>query len=166
MKPVLCAALLATVALAEARAVDVSGVYENFGSMVAAGAEAADGAISLQGLCNLDFDYGAHRALHADTDRVVITQTDLIFRIECKTSDGNVVWSGQWSQGIGYRADDRQVELVFHSRRLAQDYFGFTLRTVGDQNLLLIEVQRVNSTYFGPVAKPIGSFLFSRLPRK
>lgn len=159
MKTLLLSCLLA----ATLRAVDVSGTYENAGSMVSPDSAAATGTISLQGLCSLEFDHALTRALHTQTDRVVVRQADSTFSIECKDRDGAVTWSGRWARDAGYGVDPGQVNLLFRSKRFEFDGFLFSLSLAGDGQLLLVDVRRVNTTPFGPVAKPIGVFLFSRV---
>jgi len=72
MKRLLFIGLFAAVTWVGARAVDLSGSYENAGSMVSPGSAAEAGIISLQGLCSLEFDHALTRALHTQTDRVVV----------------------------------------------------------------------------------------------
>lgn len=145
------------------RAVDVSGTYENAGTMVSPGTETDVGVISFQGLLGLEFDHALTRALHAQTSRVVVRQTGTTLTIECKDLDGVTTWSGQWTKGVGYAVEPGQVNLVFRSRRFEHDGFLFTLRPAGDGQLLLVDVRRINTTWLGPVAKPIGVFLFNRV---
>jgi hypothetical protein len=164
MKRLLLISLFAAAIWSAARAVDVSGTYENAGSMVDPGTEPAAGVISLQGLLGLEFDYTLTRALHAQTDRVVMRQSDSTFIIECKDLDGHTTWSGQWSRDQGYGVEPGQVNLLFRSKRFQFDGFLFSLSLAGDRQLLLVDVRRVNTTPFGPVAKPIGVFLFNRVP--
>jgi hypothetical protein len=155
--------LLAAIAVCSAWAVDVSGTYENTGSMVSPDSVASSGTISLQGLCSLEFDHALTRALHTQTDRVVVRQSDSAFIIECKDRDGAVTWSGRWARDAGYGVDPGQVNLLFRSKRFEFDGFLFSLSLAGDGQLLLVDVRRVNTTPFGPVAKPIGVFLFNRV---
>jgi hypothetical protein len=146
-----------------ARAENLSGVYENTGSQIPSDAPPAGGTVSFQGLLGLNFDYALTRALHADTNRVVITQTDSVFRIECRDLDGKVVWSGQWEQGVGCTPAEDRVDLIFHTAGLKYDGYRFSLRPVPGKQLLLVEVQFVKATTLGPSLQPIGSFLFERL---
>jgi hypothetical protein len=162
VKTLLISCLLATTL----HAVDVSGTYENAGSMVSPDSAEESGAISFQGLCSLEFNHALTRALHAQTSRVVVTQTGGTFTIECKDLDGVTTWSGQWTKGQGYGVDPGQVNLLFRSKRFEFDGFLFSLRLAGDGRLLLVDVRRVNTTWLGPVAKPIGVFLFNRVPGK
>ena len=164
LRPLATALLGFTLACFDARAVDVSGTYENAGSMVSPDSAAASGTISLQGLCTLEFDHALTRALHTQTDRVVVRQSDSAFIIECKDRDGAVTWSGRWERDVGYGVDPGQVNLLFRSKRFEFDGFLFSLSQVGDAQLLMVDVRRVNTTPFGPVAKPIGVFLFNRVP--
>jgi len=146
-----------------ARAENLSGVYENTGSQISSATPAAGDAISFQGLLGLNFDYALTRALHASTSQVVITQTDSLFRIECRDVDGKVVWSGQWEPGIGCTPAEDRVDLIFHTAQLKYDGYRFSLRPVPGKQLLLVEVQFVKATTLGPSVQPVGSFLFGRL---
>lgn len=159
MKKLLLFALLA----ATASAVDVSGNYENAGAMVGPRSAVEAGIISFQGLCTLEFDHALTRALHAQTDRVVVRQTDSAFIIECKDRDGAVTWSGRWERDTGYGVDPGQVNLLFRSKRFESDGFLFSLSLAGDGQLLLVDVRRIKTTWLGPVAQPTGVFLFNRV---
>ncbi len=159
--------IVAALALASvARAENLSGIYENTGSQIASDAPPAGGTVSFQGLLDLNFDYALTRALHAETNQVVITQTDSLFRIECRDLDGKIAWSGQWPRDVGYTPEEGQVELIFHAPRLKYDSFRFSLRPVPGKQLLLVDVQRINATPLGPSIQPVGTFLFGRLPAK
>jgi hypothetical protein len=160
----LIAGFLAAIALCSVHAVDVSGTYENAGAMVKPESADAAGVISLHGLLGLEFDYPLARALYAETDRVVVSQTASTFTIECQDRDGATTWSGQWKSGVGYGVEAGQVNLLFRSQRFGDDAFLFSLGLAGERQLLLVEVQRINATTFGPVAKPLGMFLFNRVP--
>jgi hypothetical protein len=164
MKRLLLTGLFAATAWVGARAVDVSGTYENAGAMVGPGSAADAGIISFQGLCSLEFNHPLTRALHTQVDSVVVRQADSYFIIECKDRDGAVTWSGRWERDAGYGVDPGQVNLLFRSKRFEFDGFLFSLSLAGDGQLLLVDVRRVNTTPFGPVAKPIGVFLFNRVP--
>jgi hypothetical protein len=159
VKTLLISCLLA----ATLRAVDVSGTFENAGTMVGPGSAAESGIISFQGLCSLEFNHALTRALHTQTDRVVVRQSDSTFTIECKDRDDATTWSGRWERDVGYGVDPGQVNLLFRSKRFEFDGFLFSLSLAGDGRLLLVDVRRINTTWLGPVAKPIGVFLFNRV---
>jgi hypothetical protein len=162
----LIAGFLVALTICSAQAVDVSGTYENAGAMVKPDSADAAGIISFHGLLGLEFDYPLARALYAETDRVVVSQTASTFTIECQDLDGNTTWSGQWNRDKGYGEEAGQVNLLLRSKRFGDDGFLFSLSLAGERQLLLVEVQRINATTFGPVAKPVGMFLFNRLPGK
>ena len=154
-------------ALVSARAVDVGGVFENLGTVVSLeGEPKGDGTVTLHGLLALEFDLALGRKLYADTARVELTQLDPLFRIECQDSAGTRTWSGQWKYREGYARTEDQVNLIFRSKRYENDGFLFILRTVNERKMLLVEVRRITSTWFGPVEKPVGTFLFDRVPGK
>jgi hypothetical protein len=166
MRRLFLAGLLAIAAIARLHAVDVSGVYENAGTLVGPASPAEAGPISLQGLLGLEFDYALTRTLHDQVDRVVVKQAELTFTIECKDRDGATTWSGRWQLNKGYGMEGDRVKLLFRSKRYPDDGFYFTLNTLNEGKLLAVDVQRINSTWFGPVLKPVGTFLFNRVAGK
>jgi hypothetical protein len=158
---------VAVLALISARAVDVGGVFENLGTVVSLeNGPKGDGTVTLHGLFTLEFDLALGRKLYADTARVEVTQLDSLFRVECLDSAGTRTWSGQWKYREGYARTEDQVNLILRSKRYENDGFLFFLRTVDDRKMLLVEVRRIISSWLGPVEKPVGVFLFNRLPGK
>jgi plasmid stabilization system protein ParE len=143
----------------EASAVDVSGIYADTGNTAA-----TEAAVSLQSLLRLEFDPVLANPVHSPASRVAITQTDFMFRIECLDPDGARTWSGQWKTGEGYGTEAGQVKLVFRSKRYDPDGFFFLLSLVGENRVLVVEVQRIVSSWFGPVTKPVGVYVFERAP--
>jgi hypothetical protein len=157
------AGLVALLALICSRA-DVSGTYENVGTVVSTALASAENGVPLRGLVGLEFDLPLARALFSATDHVTITQAADTFAIECRDADGGLTWNGRWDRGYSYGVEAGQVKLLLRAKRYGQDGFLFLLSPVSDQKLLLVEVQRIQTTYFGPVMKPIGTFLFERRP--
>lgn len=159
---------LALLALAgRARAVDVGGVYENLGTVVSReDGPPGDGTVTLHGLLALEFDLALGRKLYADTAQVEVTQLDSLFRIECRDAGGTRTWSGQWKYREGYARTEDQVNLIFRSKRYENDGFVFFLRTVNERKMLLVEVRRITTSWLGPAEKPVGVFLFDRVPAK
>lgn len=151
--------LFAALFWSEARAVVVSGIYADTGSTVA-----TDDAVSLQSLLRLEFDPVLASPVLSPAGRAEITQTDAIFRIECLDPAGARTWSGQWKIGEGYGIEPGQVRLVFRSKRFDPDGFFFSLSPVSEGRLLVVEVQRIVTTWFGPVPKPVGVYIFERVP--
>jgi hypothetical protein len=151
--------LFAALCWNEAHAVDVSGIYADTGSTAA-----PEAAVSLQSLLRLEFDPVLASPRHSPASLVKLTQTDFIFRIECLDPDGARTWSGQWKIGEGYGPEPGQVKLVFRSKRHDPDGFFFLLRPAGDNRVLVVEVQRIVTTWFGPVTKPVGLYVFERVP--
>lgn len=152
-------------AIANLRAAEVSGVYENFGNLVSSDATPASSRVSFQGLLELNFDYDLTRALHAETSRVVLRQTASRFTIECRDGD-KVTWSGRWEKGSGYSAEEDRVELTFHNAQLKYDSYLFSLQPVAQRDLLLVEVKRINATTLGPNVQTVGTFIFGRIARE
>lgn len=150
----------------EARAENVSGIYQDAGNTAPGDPQQAAIAVSLQALLTLEFDPTLASPSYSPATRVEVTQTDTFFRIICRNSFGTETWSGQWKAGEGYGVEPGQVKLVFRSKRHAPDAFFFLLRPAGEDKLLVVEVQRVTPTSFGPSAKLQGLYVFERVPPK
>ena len=160
MKRLLLSGLLAVTA----HAVDVSGTYENVGTVVGASA-AKDNHASFHGLLGLEFDLPLALARFSQTEKVTIQQTDSAFRLRCLDADGNETWIARWNRDAGYGLEDELVKLVF-SKYKENDGYLFLLRPAGEGKFLVVEVHRIQTTPFGPVGNPIGTFLFSRVAGK
>ena len=163
------AMVFATLVWNEAEAENLSGVYLDAGSAAVAPGEpeqAAAAPVSLQALLTLEFDSELAGPQYSPASRVEITQTDTYFRIFCKNSDGSETWTGQWKMGEGYGTEAGKVKLVFRSKRHEPDDFLFLLGSTGKDRMLVVEVQRITPTSFGPVAKLQGLFVFERVLNK
>ena len=158
--------LLVALACSRAGAVDVSGVYADAGTSISAASDQAAGQVSLEGLFRLEFDATLARARYSQTAQAVVVQTASAFKVWSRDADGGTTWSGRWAEGQGYARMDGCVDLRLRAQRFGYDEFVFHLSTVGDGTLLLVEVLRVTPTLIGPSIKPVGEYLFPRLPAK
>lgn len=157
---------LALVALSPtARAVDLTGDYESAGTIISTNLEYPGGPVSLHGLCALEFDLALAQRLYADTARVSIKQTASRFVIECRDAGGGITWRGEWRDGVGYAAENDQVQLEFRSaKRYGHDAFIFRLSIDPKRNVLVLSVRRVRPSFFGPGETELGVFCFPTLP--
>src|SRR4051812_29439458 len=111
MKRLLLSGLLAVTA----EAVDVSGTYENVGTVI--GSPAAPGnSASFRGLLGLEFDQPLARAKFSETERLVLTQTDSTFKISGRDADNGETWNSRWERDLGYDFDEKRVKLLFSSK--------------------------------------------------
>lgn len=164
MKRLLWSGALVLAAPPLSRAVDVSGEYENTGAAVSAAPAAA---VPLRGLVGLEFDPALARRLFSGTESVVLIQQESSFNIQCRAADGSETWSGSWTRETGYAVEKDRVTLVLRAgKRYGDQSFLFTLSGVGDQKLLLVDVQRITPTLLGPELKPWGQFVFARVAGK
>jgi hypothetical protein len=161
MKRLLLSGLLAVTA----QAVDVSGTYENVGTVIGSPAS-ADDRVSFHGLLGLEFDRRLARAQFSQTERLVLTQTDSTFKISGRDADNGETWNSRWARDLGYDFDQKQVKLLFSSKLKKDDGFLFLLSPAGDGQMLLVEVIEIHATVLGPVGNPLGTYLFERVARK
>jgi hypothetical protein len=157
---------LAVLCLASAplRASDVSvtGTYESEGSIVETVTDYT-GPVSLRALLGLELDLALGFNLHREIPRVEIEQRDRTFTIRTKNAKGDTEWSAVWERNGGFEpTKEGGVKMLLRAPRFGDDFFMFTLSTMKNGTVLLVEVQRVQSTNFGPKGKPVGKFLFLR----
>ena len=156
-----CMWLLATLTLS---ATDVSGVFDDKGSVISAEKpELAGAEVSLHALLSQEFDPETGRILYAETERLDIIQTsdDLTFRAHKETTRVN------WSVEYLYEAAKGSVHgprVIVNLRKPEErDVYTYVFELLENTDHLLITVYRVTATIVGPSGKPIGSYLFTRI---
>jgi hypothetical protein len=157
--------ILAALCLASCplRAADVSvtGTYDSEGTIVETVTDYT-GPVSLRALLGLELDLALGFSLHREIPRVEIEQRDRTFTIRTKNAKGETEWAAVWERNGGFEPTKDGVKMLLRAPRFGDDFFMFTLSTVKDGAVLLVEVQRVQSTNLGPKGKPVGKFLFLR----
>jgi hypothetical protein len=157
----LLANVLAFAPLRAASVPSVTGTYENEGSIVETDSD-YKGTVSLSGLLGLEFDLAQGLLRHAEVARVEIEQRDQSFVIRTKNARGEKAWTGRWERNGGYEPTKDGVKILIRPRSGGDDFFMFTLSPIKDGEVLLVEIQRVQASKFGPTGKPVGKFLFLR----
>lgn len=141
----------------------LTGTYESEGSIVESEGDYS-GPVSLRALFGLDLDLAAGSIQHAEITRVEIEQRDRTFTVRTRHSNGSVEWSGTWERNGGYEPTKEGVKILLRHARFGDDFFMFTLSSMKDGEVLLVNVQRIQASKFGPIGKPVGQFLFLRVP--
>ncbi|HEX2860361.1 MAG TPA: hypothetical protein VHN79_01925 [Lacunisphaera sp.] len=141
----------------------LSGTYESEGSIIETTSDYA-GPVSLRALLALELDLALGAKKHADISRIEIEQKDRTFTIRTRDEKNAVEWTGRWERNGGYEATPEGVKILLRPSRASADLFMFTLTTIKDGAVLMVEVQRVEPGKFGPLGKPVGKFLFLRVP--
>lgn len=155
-----CVAVLAV--QGQARELELTGVYDDEGTVVTPPPGKESGVASLHALLSLEFVPGLARMLHDQTGQVRLTHTAGALEVQVANRDGEVIWREKWRQGEDYALRGDRVVLRFRPGKFGQDEFVIMLETVTEHRLLQLEVQRLKPTYFGPVYQPMGIFLFHR----
>jgi hypothetical protein len=139
----------------------ITGDYDSEGSVVES-ESGYTGVVSLSGLLGLELDLAAGSIAHGAVARVEIEQRDRTFTVRTRDNDNKQVWTGTWERNGGYEPTKDGVKILLRHARFGEDFFMFTLTTINEGGALLVEVQRIQATKFGPVGKPFGKFLFLR----
>jgi len=145
---------------------DLTGVYDDEGTVVTTDVGRASDGVSLHALFKLEFVPALARILHEQTTQIRIKHNRASLEVEVTDPDGKVIWQGAWQHGEGYAMRDGRVVLHFKPGKFGQDEFLLLLRTITVHRLLEVEVQRLTPTLLGPSVHPVGTYLFPRLPEE
>jgi hypothetical protein len=147
----------------QTRELELTGAYEDSGTTItAAPGQSPQDVVSLHALLSAEFVPGLARMLHERTSLVKMTHTVGSLEIEVLNRDDEVDWRASWKQGTDYALRGDRLMLRFRPGRFGQDEFLLLLETITAHRLLQVEVQRLKPTFFGPVAQPMGTYLFHR----
>jgi len=158
--------LVAVAGRAEKREPDLTGVYDDEGSVVTTATGNREDGASLHALLSLEFVPALARILHGQTAQVRFKHGVDSLLIEVIDRDDKVVWSGAWQHGDGFGIQEGRVILHFKPGKYGQDEFLLIFRNVTTHRLLELEVQRLTPTVFGPSMHPVGTYVFPRLPEE
>ena len=141
---------------------ELTGAYEDAGTIAIAPPGDPPPVVSLHALLVAEFMPGLVRILHDQTGEVRLTHTAGLLRAEITNRDGEVTWERHWRQGTDYGMQGPRVILRFEGARPEDDDFLLLLETVTAYKLLQVEVQRHTPTLLGPRIQPMGTYLFHR----
>ncbi|HEY8993440.1 MAG TPA: hypothetical protein VIM71_02045 [Lacunisphaera sp.] len=160
------AAWLVVTAAAEEREPNLTGIYDDEGTVVTTAVGRASDGVSLHALFKLEFVPALARILHEQTAQIRIKHHRASLEVEITDPDGKVIWQGAWQHAEGYAIRDGRVVLHFKPGKFGQDEFLLLLKTITVHRLLEVEVQRLTPTLLGPSVHPVGTYLFPRLPEE
>jgi hypothetical protein len=155
---------MAIAAASESSAADLSGDYADGGTIVSADSGVAAVEPSLRALLSLQFDPAVVGALRDETSHVTIKHGGGVLEIEARDMENNVAWRGRWHEGSGYVQRGSSVLLRFRLEGSGSDEIVLTLEPLAPHGLLQVSAQRITPTLLGPVARPLGTYLFHRMP--
>lgn len=153
-------ALLAASSL-RAAPVSIAGIYENEGTVIES-ASAYRGPVTLRALLGLEFDHALGTLRHAHISRVEINQRDDSLRIDLLDDWDQNDWHGLWRNNGGFEANAECVKFLLRSPQHREDLILFTVTPVNAGAALLVRVQAVHASTFGPSGTELGLFYFAR----
>jgi hypothetical protein len=159
---VLLACAMPAAGAAAPRDLDLSGSYDDAGTVVIAAPEQSP-VVSLHAMLSMEFMPGLARLLQDRTKEVRLTHEGELLQVDVVDHDDETIWRGAWKQGEGFAVRDGRVYLHFKPGRFGNDEFIVILSTVTEHRLLQLEMQRLKPTFFGPVFQPMGTYLFHRM---
>jgi hypothetical protein len=157
----LLAVTLTAPGLLRAAPVSIAGSYENEGTVIAS-ASAYRGPVTLRGLLGLEFDHALGVLRHAHISRVEINQRDDSLRIDLFDDWDQNDWHGRWRNNGGFEANADGVKFLLRSVQHREELILFTVTPVNAGAALLVRVQFVHASMFGPSGTEIGVFYFAR----
>lgn len=153
--------LLAVVATG--KSADMSGVYEDRGTLVSSSPFSATEP-SFYGALSLVFDPELTNALHGQTSRIIVKHAARELQIEVYDSDDVVIWSRRWKEGEGYVQQGNSVILRFRVGAWGTEEIFMILQPADTGGLLELTMQRVKPTALGPAVLQKAIYLFHQLP--
>lgn len=159
--PVMLGAL-AMLPAAALPATEVSGVYDDEGTIVVAPPGEPPPVVSLHALLTLQSIPGVVQLLHDQTGEVRLTHTPGRFHMAITNREGEVAWERTWREGDDFGLQGNQIVLRFKAAREGEDDHFLRLESVTAYKLLQVEVQRHTPSLLGPRIQSLGTFLFHR----
>lgn len=140
-------------------AVDISGTYEDKGSVVGSTAENVE-IISLHGLLNLDFDPISTDANWGDTSHVVLVDEDGMIEIEIFNGDDQRIWRTKWGARNGFSHEGDAAVIRIQNGRDANRRTVLVARPLNDGEFLEVKAYNIKPSYVGPFSDPVGTYIF------
>lgn len=156
--------LMVSISAGQSSAADLSGDYADGGTIVSADVGVPAVEPSLNALLNLRFEAAAVSGFRDQSSHVTIKHEGGVLEIEARDRENQVMWQRRWHEGSGYVQRDERVLLRFRAEGSAGDEIVLTLEAVAPHGLLQLTAQRLTPTLLGPTARPLGTFMFHRMP--
>jgi hypothetical protein len=141
---------------------DVSGAYDDEGTIAEPPPGEPPRVISLHALLTLQFIPGVVQLLHDQTGEVRLTLTPGRFHMAITNRDGEVAWERTWREGDDFGLQEGRIVLRYRAAREGEDDYFLRLESVTAYKLLQVEVQRHTPSILGPKIQPLGTYLFHR----
>jgi len=155
--------LLVLVAPTKGRDLELTGVYEDEGTVAVAAPGRTDEVVSLHALLSLEFVPGLAKILHDRTSLVRVKHLASVLEVQVVDREGETTWQEIWKEGADFKRQGDALLLHFRPGRKDKEEFVLTLQTLTAFRLLQVEVRRLTPTLLGPLSHPMGTYLFHRL---
>ena len=156
-------ATLATAALVTpARAPEITGVYDDEGTVALPPPAGVQVFPSLHAFLSGEFSPGMAKLVHEKTRQLRLTHANGRLEAEATDHDGEAIWNFEWKSGDTFGVRGERVVVLFRGAKVNDDQYRLLIETVSTYKLLQIEVQRLRPSTFGLQVQPMGTYLFSR----
>lgn len=162
MRALVLSLVLGGLALADLRALNLSGTYDDEGVILTMEGAQAGERTSFRALLALEWDPARATVIRGETTRFEIDQEDHRFRLIFLDEEKRVTWQGAWRRMAGYDFDAKGVKLLLRRPGERGETFLFVLGNDGRENLLVVTIQRVEPGRLGATRKPVGTAFFVR----
>jgi hypothetical protein len=144
------------------RAPEISGTYDDDGTVALAPPEGVKVFASLHAFLSGEFSAGMARLIHEKTGVVRLKHVAGHLEAEVTDHEGETAWNMEWKQGDTFGVKGARVIILFKGTHLNDDQYRLVLESVSAYKLLQVDVQRLIPSTFGLQVKPLGVYLFSR----
>tara|TARA_B110000305_G_scaffold126962_1_gene142211 strand:+ start:1542 stop:2051 length:510 start_codon:yes stop_codon:yes gene_type:complete len=148
------------VALTPVSALDISGSYDDKGTVIRSESGGGSETISFHGMLSLDFDPIMAEAKYGDTTHIDLIDKDGKLDIEIIDKEGKIVWGAVWRANDGYSHEGDSAVIRISNGNSSGDRTSLVITPLSDGAYLEVKAYRVTATALGPKSHPIGSYIF------
>ena len=161
IRPALIGIIIAGATLiGRADALDISGTYDDKGSIIGSNGVGSGESVSLHGLLSLEFDPVMAEANFGDTSHVVLVDKDGKIDIEIFDDNGTMIWGTVWGVHDGYSHEGDVAVIRISNGSANGDRTSLVMKTFNDGAYLEVKAYAVKYSAVGPHSEPIGSYIF------
>ena len=148
------------VALTPAFALEITGSYDDMGTVIRSDNGGESETISFHGLLSLDFDPIMAEAKYADTSHVDLIDLKEKLDIEIIDKEGKMVWGAVWGRYEGYSHEGDAAVIRISNGDANGNRTSLVITPLSDGAYLEVKAYKITATALGPKSDPIGSYIF------
>ncbi len=148
------------VALTPVYALDITGSYDDKGTVIQSGSGGGSETISFHGILSLDFNPIMAEAEYGDTSHVDLIDLKEKLDIEIIDEGGKMVWGAVWGRYDGYSHEGDSAVIRISNGDSNGNRTSLVITPLSEGAYLEVKAYKITVTALGPKSDPIGSYIF------